>query len=300
MQDTVSFPTPLASESVPVCVPPPDGKTAERPRTTWSPECERFSVLGVRFCNITRRRAIQAIEETIRSGDASRSLFFANAHTLNLAAADPTYRDVLNAADAVFADGTGVRWAARLHGVRILANMVGTDFVPQLFEETAGRGYCYFMLGSDPQTVAAAADYARYAFSGWRLAGYHHGFAKDDAAVMEKINALRPDVLLVGMGNPIQEQWIHEHKARLNVPAVLGIGGLFDYWAGNVSRAPAWIRRLGHEWLWRLYQQPVLKAKRYLIGNPLFIARVLCEYRTDAACSNKNAAGEPTTNCPSD
>ncbi len=251
-------------------------------------ECDRFAVLGVQILNVTRLQGIQAIETLIRRRIGRAACFyFVNAHTLNMAAADPSYREVLNAGDYVFGDGTGVRWAARLHGVRVLANMVGTDFVPHLFEETAGRGYSYFMLGSDQPTVAAAADYARYAFSGWKLSGYHHGFTSDHAAVIEKINALRPDVLLVGMGNPLQERWIHEYRAQLNVPACLGIGGLFDYWAGNVRRAPAWIRRLGHEWLWRLYQQPALKARRYLIGNPLFIMRVLREFRHDAKLYSK-------------
>jgi len=219
------------------------------------------------------------LEEVVRRRDSrTAGVFLVNAHTLNLAAADPAYRDVLNAADFVFADGTGVRWAARLQGVRVLDNLVGTDLVPALFHATAGRGYSYFLLGADEQTIALAADYARREFTGWTQAGCHHGYLTDDSlasAAIEKINAARPDVLLVGMGNPVQEQWIHDHLPRLSVPLCMGIGGLFDYWAGNVSRAPQWLRRFGHEWLWRLYQQPALKARRYLIGNPLFLVRVL-------------------------
>lgn len=240
---------------------------------------------------------IALLEEVVRRRDSrTAGVFLVNAHTLNLAAADPTYRDVLNAADFVFADGTGVRWAARLQGVRVLDNLVGTDLVPALFRATAGRGYSYFLLGADEQTIAVAADYARREFPGWMQAGCHHGYLTDNTparsdqtnlnsrrltaageAAIEKINAARPDVLLVGMGNPVQEQWIHDHLPRLSVPVCMGIGGLFDYWAGNVSRAPPWLRRFGHEWLWRLYQQPALKARRYLIGNPLFLARVLRE-----------------------
>jgi N-acetylglucosaminyldiphosphoundecaprenol N-acetyl-beta-D-mannosaminyltransferase len=238
-----------------------------------------LSVLGVHIDNVTRREAIERIEEAIHRGKQRPiSFFFVNAHTLNLAASDPSYREVLNGGDFVFADGTGVRWAARLQGARIRENMVGTDFTPLLFRETAGRGYSYFMLGSDDKTVATAAEYAREAFPGWKQAGYHHGYLSsgaDNAAAIEAINAAEPDVLLVGMGNPIQEQWIRASLPRLSVSACLGIGGLFDYWAGNVSRAPQWLRRAGHEWLWRLYQQPVLKARRYLIGNPLFLLRVL-------------------------
>jgi N-acetylglucosaminyldiphosphoundecaprenol N-acetyl-beta-D-mannosaminyltransferase len=243
------------------------------------PTC--FTVLGVRVHNATRPQAIALVEEAIgRREGRPVSVFFVNAHTLNLAASDPSYRDVLNTADFVFGDGTGVRWAARLQGVRVLENLVGTDFTPALFQQTADRGHSYFMLGADQKTIPVAADYARRTFPGWKQAGYRHGYVADEAenaAAIAAINAAGPDVLLVGMGNPLQERWIQQNLPLLKVPVCLGIGGLFDYWAGNVSRAPRWLRRLGHEWLWRLYQQPREKARRYLVGNPLFLARVLRE-----------------------
>ncbi len=259
-------------DAIPGAVVPPQTQIAEH---------ERFRVLGVEIDNVTRRQAIDLIEEAIcRRDDSPASVFFVNAHTLNLAAADPSYRDVLNASDFVFADGTGVRWAARYQGVCVRENLLGTDFTPQFLLETSGRGYTYFMLGADGSTIARAADYARHCFPGWQLRGFHHGYLRDEKTAtdtIDQINAARPDVLLVGMGNPLQEQWIEAHRARLSVPVCMGIGGLFDYWAGNVSRAPQWLRRAGHEWLWRLYQQPVLKARRYLLGNPLFLARVFRE-----------------------
>jgi N-acetylglucosaminyldiphosphoundecaprenol N-acetyl-beta-D-mannosaminyltransferase len=128
-------------------------------------------------------------------------------------------------------------------------------------------------------------------FPGWRQAGYRQGYLSDEAltlAAIEEVNAAQPDVLLVGMGNPIQEQWISRCLPRLRVSVCLGIGGLFDYWAGNVSRAPVWLRHLGHEWLWRLLQEPRLKAGRYLVGNPLFMARVLRERSCDGRCSHQS------------
>ncbi|MBN1396293.1 MAG: WecB/TagA/CpsF family glycosyltransferase [Pirellulales bacterium] len=248
-------------------------------------ELPRFRVLGVRIDNVTRRLAFETLERAIRRREGrAKSVYFVNAHTLNVAAADPSFRETLNSGDYVFADGTGVRWAARLQGVRVAENMVGTDFVPQMFQATADRGYSYFMLGADEATIPAAAAYARRSFPGWELAGYRHGFLTDRRLTdetVERINSLRPDVLLVGMGNPIQEEWIGRNLSRLDAPVCMGVGGLFDYWAGNVSRAPRWLRRLGHEWLWRLFQQPRLKARRYLIGNPLFLARVLRDLSHD-------------------
>ncbi len=245
---------------------------------------QEFSLLGVKILNVAMQRAVELLENALRNpGDRAHSVFFVNAHTLNLAAARQEYRAILNAGDFVFGDGTGVRWAAWLQGVRIADNLVGTDFTPLLFQSTAGRGYSFFMLGSDEQTAGHAAEYARKTFPGWRLCGYHHGYLKTpelSAAIVDQINTARPDVLLVGMGNPLQEQWIHQYRSKLCVSLCMAIGGLFDYWAGNVSRAPQWLRGLGHEWIWRLFQQPLKKARRYLLGNPLFLMRVLLEHWT--------------------
>jgi N-acetylglucosaminyldiphosphoundecaprenol N-acetyl-beta-D-mannosaminyltransferase len=252
----------------------------------------RFNVLGVTILNVTKNRGVELLENVFREGGSpARSVFFVNAHTLNLAYSDPAYREIINAGDFVFADGTGVRWAARLQGIKLADNLVGTDFIPALFSATAGRGYSYFILGGDEDTVAKAAEYAQENFPGWGLAGFHHGFLNDEklnAAAVAQINAARPNVLLVGMGNPLQEQWIAKHQSSLRVPVCLAIGGLFDYWANNVSRAPRWLRCLGHEWIWRLYQQPREKARRYLIGNPLFLWRILCEGRREKSRAKRS------------
>ncbi len=240
-----------------------------------------LQILGVEVTDVTRRRAVEIIEDAIREyRGQTHSIYFVNAHTLNLASGDASYRDVLNSADHVFGDGTGVRWASRLQGAPVQDNLVGTDLVPTLFEQTADRGHRYFMLGSDSQTIREAAQYADENFSGWTRAGFHHGYLTDPdltAAAIRLINQSESDVLLVGMGNPLQERWVREHRHELKVPVCMAIGGLFDYWAGNVSRAPQWLRRLGHEWLWRLFQQPGDKARRYLVGNPLFLSRILRE-----------------------
>jgi N-acetylglucosaminyldiphosphoundecaprenol N-acetyl-beta-D-mannosaminyltransferase len=237
----------------------------------------RISILGVEITDVTRRRAIELVEEMIRRyAGRPRSIFFVNAHTLNLAASDRELRS----ADHVFGDGTGVRWAAGLRGHKVADNLNGTDLTPELLRTTAGRGYRYFLLGADRQTIREAARHAEQSFPDWIQAGYHHGYLTTPeltAEAVAQINRARPHVLLVGMGNPLQERWIHAHQHRLDVPVCIGVGGLFDFWAGNVSRAPQWLRTLGHEWLWRLGQQPRDKAQRYLLGNPMFLTRILCE-----------------------
>lgn len=243
-------------------------------------------VLGVPVTNATREEAAALLESWIQCWDGrSRGAYIVNAHTLNLGIESPAYRDVLRAGDVVFGDGTGVRWAARLQGVRMRDNLVGTDLLPYFFETRLARGYRYYLLGATAETVVRAARHLESTFPGIVIAGTRHGYVRPEeaAAVVRGINATRPDLLLVAMGNPLQEQWIHDHRATLRVPVSIGVGGLFDHWGGNLRRAPRWVRRLGFEWLQILLQQPGRKWRRYLLGNPRFIARAVGSARRGPA-----------------
>ena len=240
----------------------------------------QIKVLGVSISDVTMARALEIVQAMLaRRGGPASSVFFVNAHTLNLAASEAGYRRVLNSADRVFGDGPGVRWAARLQGARLHDNVNGTDLTPALLRAAAGRGYRCFLLGSDERSVEKAAEHVAETFPGWTVAGYHHGYLttpERDEHALEAINGSEADLLLVGMGNPLQEQWIHHHRERLVVPVCMAVGGLFQYWAGSLSRAPQWLRGSGLEWLGIMLQQPK-KARRYLIGNPLFLARIYNE-----------------------
>lgn len=235
-------------------------------------------ILGVPVTDWTMAQALAWLSTALTAeGRSTHAVFFVNAHTLNLACDDPSYRATLTSAQRVFGDGTGVRWAARLlHGIQLRDNVNGTDLVPLLFDTLANRGLRYFLLGNTPERIGRAAAYAERRFTGWTLAGYHHGYidAAQSAAVVEEINASGAHLLLVGMGNPKQEQWIAQHLPQLRVPVCMGTGGLFDYWVGDLVRAPQWVRTIGYEWLHLLLRQPH-KARRYLLGNPKFLARVL-------------------------
>ncbi len=243
---------------------------------------EVLDLFGVPIQNCTKAEALTRLGRFLLApARQPRTVFFVNAHTLNLACASPAYRRVLCSADQVFGDGTGVRWAARLvHGVHMADNVNGTDLVPELLRSPPGRGLRYYLLGATPDAIDRAAAHTAATFPGWTLAGHHHGYVESDASgeVIDAINAARPELLLVGMGNPRQEDWIAANRGRLRVPLVMGVGGLFDYWAGDLDRAPRWMRRLGVEWVHLLVRQP-RKARRYLLGNPIFLGRALAERR---------------------
>lgn len=233
---------------------------------------QEVRILGVRFDDLTLESALARLQGTAR-GPAGSTVVFPNAATLNLASGSHEYRDVLNASTFVFGDGTGVRWAARMRGVRLRANLNGTDVIPALLKATPGLRV--YLLGGTEEVNAAAAAYAERSFP-VEIAGRHHGYfdLSDGADVLAAIAAGAPDLLLVGFGNPLQEEWIARNRSALRVPLTAGVGGLFGFWAGTRTRAPGLARRLGVEWVDILVREPH-KAGRYLLGNPTFLLRAV-------------------------
>ena len=255
-------------------------------------------ILGVRVANATKRQAIALMDTWITRHDGrSRAVFIVNAHTLNLAWEDEVYQQVLNGADVVFGDGTGVRLAARLRGVRMKDNLVGTDLMPLFLRAKRKRGYRYFLLGGAPGIADRAVAQVEQSVPGVQIVGHNHGFLNqfESRQIVTQINACAPDLLLVAMGNPRQERWIHEHLPTLHVPVCVGVGGLIDHWAGNLQRASSWVRGLGIEWVQILIQQPH-KWQRYLLGNPKFAARGVAEAAKCWALRDRSVELRPDQN----
>ena len=215
--------------------------------------------------------------ENLMSDRTPKLVVLANAHTLNLAYEQEPYKRVLQSAALVLRDGTGVSWAVKRKGIGSGHNFVGTDFVPDFCRYTSQKGYRFFFLGSEPGVAEAARKNLESLVPDVVVAGEQHGYFDEDqsAKIIEIINSTRSDILLVAMGNPKQEQWIARHLDRLNVPVCIGVGALFDYLSGRVTRAPRWMLDLGLEWVFRLLLEPERMWKRYLIGNLKFILRNL-------------------------
>jgi exopolysaccharide biosynthesis WecB/TagA/CpsF family protein len=233
-------------------------------------------ILGVPFTLASFEQATARIEALVRRRGPTSQVVLANAHTLNLAAADPGYRDVLARAALVLRDGVGVELAARLAGARPGYNFVGTDFVPALLRVLGAReeGVSVYLLGGRDGVALEAARRLRRETPGVRVGGVEAGYGDLDGAVA-RISAACPDVLLVALGNPLQEQWIGRHGDELGAGVAIGVGALFDYLAGRVPRAPGWVLRLRGEWLFRLVVEPRRLWLRYVVGNPRFLLRLL-------------------------
>ncbi len=239
-------------------------------------------ILGIQIPQLTCAEALERVKPLVAER-RSAIAYFINAHCANLACSDPSYRELLNQADLLLNDGTGVGWAARRQGQPFPENNCGTDFIPMLCDQTRSEGYSFFLLGSQEGVPEKAAEIWCKKYPGLKIAGTHHGYIDDDPKledqVIRQINDAGTDVLLVAMGMPKQEQWIHENRERLNVGISFAVGALFDFTSGALPRAPQWMLDRGWEWLYRLAAEPRRLWRRYIIGNPLFITRVLRAHR---------------------
>jgi exopolysaccharide biosynthesis WecB/TagA/CpsF family protein len=204
---------------------------------------------------------------------------YANAHTLNLAYGDRAYRDLLLRAGIVLGDGAGVMIAGRLHRAPLPANLNGSDFNPKILERAAARGWPAYLLGGRPGIAGRAADRWRTAFPGLEIVGTRDGFFPPErsAEVAASVKESGAGLVMVAMGNPLQERWLDEHLGATGARLGVGVGAFFDFSAGIVPRAPAWMNRAGIEWVYRLYQEPRRMWRRYVLGNPLFLLRVARE-----------------------
>jgi N-acetylglucosaminyldiphosphoundecaprenol N-acetyl-beta-D-mannosaminyltransferase len=226
----------------------------------------------------------EAMDELMRRLDERNRarVYFINAHCLNVASKDPSYRQALAEAELVLADGSGVLLGSRLLGIPVVHNLNGTDLVPRLLEKAAMRQRTVYLLGGMPGVAARVAATLQQRFDGLRIAGFDHGYVPRErhSDVVARIRAARPDILLVAMGVPLQEEWLREHWDELPVTLGIAVGALFDFLSGRLPRAPRWMRALGIEWSYRLLLEPRRLWRRYLVGNVTFMLRVLAAVRT--------------------
>lgn len=198
---------------------------------------------------------------------------FVNAHCVNVALKDGEYRAALEFADLLLPDGSGMAIAARMTSQELGGNLNGTDLFPELCREAVSRKQSIYLLGGQPGIATAVGSRMSNLFPALRIAGTRNGFwsGSEEDQLIEEINASGADILLVGLGVPLQEKWIMRVRDRLTARVVMGVGGLFDYYSGSIPRAPLVLRKMGCEWLWRLMQEPRRLFARYILGNPLFV-----------------------------
>jgi N-acetylglucosaminyldiphosphoundecaprenol N-acetyl-beta-D-mannosaminyltransferase len=203
----------------------------------------------------------------------------ANVHSINFCRRLPWLAAFYNKADIVYVDGAGIVLGAWILGHRILKRTTMDDWGWPAALHLARQGHSLYLLGNPPGVAARAATRLQEYAPGLRVLGSHHGFFEksgpENEAVVAEINALQPDVLMVGLGMPLEQQWIRENQARLRVRVCWEVGSAFQLWAGVIPQCPRWVGNLGLNWLFRLLLEPRRLAKRYLWGNTVFLEEIL-------------------------
>ena len=234
---------------------------------------DSIRVLGVRVDAVDTEQTLQRIEELLRSG-GHHLVATVNPEFVMNAQRDREFARVLESADLCLADGTGVVWAARRQGCGLTGPVTGVDLIPQLAAVCERRGFRLFLLGAAPGVAAQLAESLKAKHP--RIAVDSHSGSPDpssDEETLGRIRTHRTQVLLVAYGAPGQELWIDRLKDRLGGGVAIGVGGAFDYLTERITRAPAWMRRSGLEWLYRLGRQPW--RIRRMVALPVFAVRVL-------------------------
>lgn len=249
------------------------------------PPADRVRILGLTIDNEKYEDGIGRLRRLIQT-DGTQVVHFVHCHGCLAGAKDDETLAALASADVVYGDGTGMRWAARWRGVDLVGNLNGTDLVPDLLERGLDRRGRVYLLGGTPDEVEAARRRAAERFPDWDFVGHHHGYfaETDEDRVLAEVRAARPDVVLVGMGTPLQEEFINRHRDDFGCSLVLAVGGLFAHLSDRITRAPRWMRRLGLEWVGVAVQQP-RKIGRYTVGSAEFLLRMVMARRADRLAS---------------
>lgn len=225
---------------------------------------------------------VDQMKEWIRERKACHSIAATGMHGIVEAQHDSSFKEILNAADLIVPDGMPLVWLGRRHGYDLPRRVYGPDLMLAFCEETQAQRYRHFFYGGEPGVAERLADSLKRRFPGMQIAAtfsppFRPLTKEEDEEIVARISRTAPDVLWVGLGAPKQERWMHEHKDRLGVPVMVGVGAAFDMLSGRRRQAPRWMREHGLEWLFRLLQEPRRLWRRYLICGSQFVAYLVLE-----------------------
>lgn len=264
----------------------------------------KVSILGVNIDNVTMEETLERVEAFLSDGQ-KHQIVTVNPEFVVTAQKDSEFRRILNSVDLAIPDGIGLVLASRLirhdrsklYGAPLRERVAGRDLIEQLASLGAKRGFKIYLLGGEKGVAKKAAEILRNRYPRLKIVGAEEGLPAEALSpsaplgtgsvegrrwgIIKEINRVQPDFLFVAYGAPKQDKWIAKNLAELNVKVAMGVGGALDMIAGITPRAPLWMRRLGLEWLWRLFLEPKKRLPRIFRAVIIFPLLVLL----DEACA---------------
>ncbi|WP_082195433.1 WecB/TagA/CpsF family glycosyltransferase [Bacillus testis] len=237
------------------------------------------NILGVDIAAINMEWLIKYIEKNVKSESGNRLsgdyICVSNVHTVVTSYEDKLYRDIQNGGLMAIPDGGPLSTVGRKRGYQHMSRTTGPDFMGELFKRSIKCGYRHYFYGSTDETLKKLHSELKKKYPGIQIAGmYSPPFrpltVEENEAVIKKINQTEPDFVWVGLGAPKQEKWMAEQQGNIK-GLMVGVGAGFDYFAGNINRAPVWMQEANMEWFYRFIQEPKRLFRRYLDTNTKFI-----------------------------
>jgi len=232
-----------------------------------------MDLLGVRIDNVTMEQAVKKTEEFFTE-NKMHLICTPNPEMVMIAQDDDEFMKILNSSDLNIPDGNGIVWASRKIKEPLSERVAGYDFIHKIFELGQDMDISFYFLGAKPGVAEKAKEKIEEQYVGIKVVGTNDGYfsVEEEKDVLEKINADKPDVLLVAMGAPKQERFIYKYRNKLNCKVAIGVGGCFDVISGNVKRAPKLFIKLKLEWLYRGFTD--FKRIKRLTAIPKFMRKV--------------------------
>lgn len=235
----------------------------------------RINILGVGISTINLSQAVKQIAAWIES-NSHRYLNVCTVHTVMECFRNKDLRKIVNENGLATPDGMPLVWLCHFHGYSEVTRVYGPDLVLAFCDYSIRKGYRHYFYGGSDGAAQELKKNLERRYPGLNVVGtYSPPFrpvgTMEEQPVIEAINALRPDVVWVGLGTPKQDFWVAQHRPLLSAPVLVAVGAAFDFHTGRVPQAPVWMQRHGLEWLFRFMQEPRRLWKRYLVNNPLFV-----------------------------